>query len=67
LPYTEIMSSLKLDPVRDAGKFVYHLKSLTEAGLISPDKRTKKYETTELGEMVVHFARDLEEYVSVKP
>ena len=66
LPYTEIMSSLKLDPVRDAGKFVYHLKSLTEAGLISPDKRTKKYETTELGEMVVHFARDLEEYVSVK-
>jgi len=66
LPYTEIMSSLKLDPVRDAGKFVYHLRSLTDAGLISLDKRTKKYETTELGEMVVHFARDLEEYVSVK-
>jgi ribonucleoside-triphosphate reductase len=66
LPYTEIMSSLKLDPVRDAGKFVYHLRSLAEAGLISSDKRAKKYETTELGEMVVHFARDLEEYVSVK-
>jgi len=66
LPYTEIMSSLKLDPVRDAGKFVYHLRSLTEAGLISSDRRSKKYETTELGEMVVHFARDLEEYVSVK-
>jgi ribonucleoside-triphosphate reductase len=66
LPYTEIMSSLKLDPVRDAGKFVYHLRSLTEAGLISSDRRTKKYEITELGEMVVHFARDLEEYVSVK-
>jgi anaerobic ribonucleoside-triphosphate reductase/predicted transcriptional regulator len=66
LPYTEIMSSLKLDPVRDAGKFVYHLRSLTEAGLISSDKRTKKYEITELGDMVVHFARDLEEYVGVK-
>ncbi|WP_455284483.1 anaerobic ribonucleoside-triphosphate reductase [[Eubacterium] cellulosolvens] len=66
LPYTEIMSSLKLDPVRDAGKFVYHLRSLTESGLISSDRRTKKYEITELGEMVVHFARDLEEYVSVK-
>ncbi len=66
LPYTEIMSSLKLDPVRDAGKFVYHLRSLTDAGLVSLDKRSKKYETTELGEMVVHFARDLEEYVSVK-
>jgi anaerobic ribonucleoside-triphosphate reductase/predicted transcriptional regulator len=66
LPYTEIMSSLKLDPVRDAGKFVYHLRSLTEAGLIISDRRSKKYEITELGEMVVHFARDLEEYVSVK-
>lgn len=66
LPYTEIMSSLKLDPVRDAGKFVYHLRSLSSAGLIDLDKRTKKYETTEMGEMVVHFARDLEEYVSVK-
>ena len=66
LPYTEIMAALKLDPVRDAGKFVYHLRSLTEAGLISSDKRTKKYEITELGDMVVHFARDLEEYVSVK-
>lgn len=66
MPYTEIMAALKLDPVRDAGKFVYHLRSLTDAGLISSDKRTKKYEITELGEMVVHFARDLEEYVSVK-
>ncbi len=66
LPYTEIMSALKLDPVRDAGKFVYHLRSLTEAGLISSDKRAKKYEITELGDMVIHFARDLEEYVSVK-
>lgn len=66
LPYTEIMSSLKLDPVRDAGKFVYHLRSLTEAGLIASDRRMKKYEITELGEMVVRFARDLEEYVSVK-
>jgi ribonucleoside-triphosphate reductase len=66
LPYTEIMSALKLDPVRDAGKFVYHLRTLSEAGLISSDKRTKKYEITELGEMVVHFGRDLEEYVSVK-
>ncbi len=66
MPYTEIMSSLKLDPVRDAGKFVYHLRSLTEVGLISSEKRTKKYEITELGEMVVHFARDLEEYVGVK-
>lgn len=66
LPYIEIMSSQKLDPIRDAGKFVYHLKSLSAAGLIKLDKEAKKYAITELGGMVVNFARDLEEYVAVK-
>ena len=64
--YTEIMSSIKLDPIRDAGKFVYHLKSLVEAGLVDMDKETKKYSITELGKMVVGFGRDVEEYVAVK-
>ena len=66
LPYTEIMFSLKLDPVRDAGKFVYHLKTLQEAGLITYDKDAKKYSLTELGGMVVDFSRDIEEYITVK-
>lgn len=66
LPYTEIMFQLKLDPVRDAGKFVYHLRSLTDTGLVTLDKKTKRYEVTELGLMVVSFARDLDEYVNVK-
>jgi anaerobic ribonucleoside-triphosphate reductase len=66
LQYTEIMFQLKLDPVRDAGKFVYHLRSLTDAGLVTPDKKTKKYEVTELGLMIVSFARDMDEYVNVK-
>jgi len=66
LPYTEIMFSLKLDPVRDAGKFVYHLRNLQDAGLITYDKETKKYSLTELGGIVVDFARDVEEYVVVK-
>jgi len=60
------MFQLKLDPVRDAGKFVYHLRSLTEAGLVALDKKTKKYEVSELGRMMVSFARDLDEYVNVK-
>jgi anaerobic ribonucleoside-triphosphate reductase len=64
--YTEIMSSIKLDPIRDAGKFVYHLKSIVEAGLVDMDKETKKYVITELGKMVVSFSRDVEEYVAVK-
>lgn len=66
LPYTEIMFSLKLDPLRDAGKFVYHLRNLQEAGLIVFDKEMKKYSLTELGGIVVNFARDIEEYVTVK-
>ena len=66
LQYTEIMFQLKLDPVRDAGKFVYHLKSLTDTGLVTLDKKTKRYGVTELGLMIVSFARDLDEYVNVK-
>lgn len=66
MPYTEIMFSLKLDPVRDAGKFVYHLKNLMEPGLITLDKEKKRYSITELGRLIVKFARELGEYVAVK-
>jgi ribonucleoside-triphosphate reductase (formate) len=66
LPYTEMMYEVKLDPVRDAGKFVYHLKTLGKAGLIAIEKGTKKYSITELGKILVEFSRDLEEYIAVK-
>ncbi len=66
LPYTEIMTESKLDPVRDAGKFVYHLKTLKKAGLVAAEKRTKKYSITELGKILVEFSRDLDEYVAVR-
>jgi ribonucleoside-triphosphate reductase len=60
------MFQLKLDPIRDAGKFVYHLRSLTASGLVTLDKKTKRYEVSELGQMIVSFARDIDEYVNVK-
>jgi ribonucleoside-triphosphate reductase len=60
------MYEAKLDPVRDAGKFVYHLKTLRKAGLVSTEKGTKKYGVTELGKILVEFSRDLEEYIAVK-
>ncbi len=66
LPYTEIMTEAKLDPVRDAGKFVYHLKTLRKAGLVTVEKGTKKYSITELGGILVEFSRDLEEYAAAK-
>ena len=66
LPYTEIMYEAKLDPVRDAGKFVYHLKTLRKAGLVAIEKGTKKYAVTELGKILVNFSRDLEEFAAIK-
>jgi ribonucleoside-triphosphate reductase len=60
------MYEAKLDPVRDAGKFVYHLKTLRKADLVSIEKGTKKYGVTELGKILVEFSRDLEEYIAVK-
>lgn len=66
LPYTEIMYEAKLDPIRDAGKFVYHLKTLRRGGLVAIEKGTKKYTITELGKILVDFSRDLEEYAAVR-
>ncbi|TMI60638.1 hypothetical protein E6H14_00280 [Candidatus Bathyarchaeota archaeon] len=66
LPYTEIMYEAKMDPVRDAGKFVYHLKTLRKASLVAIEKGTKKYSITDLGKILVEFSRDLEEWVAVK-
>ena len=66
LPYTEIMYEAKLDPVRDAGKFVYHLKTLRKASLVAIEKGTKKYSITDLGKILVEFSRDLEEWIAVK-
>ncbi|MEM3522672.1 MAG: anaerobic ribonucleoside-triphosphate reductase, partial [Candidatus Bathyarchaeia archaeon] len=66
LSYSEIMFNLKLDPIRDAGKFVYHLRSVVEPGLVKMDKESKKYTITDLGKMVVDFAMNIEEYIAVK-
>jgi ribonucleoside-triphosphate reductase len=60
------MYEAKLDPVRDAGKFVYHLKTLRKAGLVAIEKGTKKYSITDLGKILVEFSRDLEEWIAVK-
>ncbi|MEM2896474.1 MAG: anaerobic ribonucleoside-triphosphate reductase [Candidatus Bathyarchaeia archaeon] len=66
LSYIEIMLNVKLDPIRDAGKFVYHLRSVVEPGLVRMDKESKKYIITDLGKMVVDFAMNIEEYIAVK-
>ncbi|MGD0977527.1 MAG: anaerobic ribonucleoside-triphosphate reductase [Candidatus Bathyarchaeia archaeon] len=56
LSYTELMSSLKMNPSRDAGRFAYHLKFLLKADLIEALVDQKKYALTDLGKMVIDVA-----------
>ena len=56
LSYTELMSNLKMNPSRDAGRFAYHLKFLLKADLIEAIVDQKKYTLTDLGKMVIDVA-----------
>ncbi|HUT17273.1 MAG TPA: anaerobic ribonucleoside-triphosphate reductase [Acidobacteriota bacterium] len=60
LSYTELMTSLKMNPSRDAGRFAYHLKFLLKADLIEADAEAKKYCLTDLGKMVLDVADKVE-------
>jgi anaerobic ribonucleoside-triphosphate reductase len=62
LTYTEIMTSIKMNQSKDAGKFAYHLKFLLKTDLIEPDLETKKYKLTDLGKMIVNIAEEIERY-----
>jgi len=60
LSYTELMSALKMNPSRDAGRFAYHLKSLLKADLIEADIEARKYRLTELGKIVIKASEEIE-------
>jgi anaerobic ribonucleoside-triphosphate reductase len=60
LSYTELMSSLKMNPSRDAGRFAYHLKFLLKADLLEADVEARKYLLTDLGKMVIDVADRVE-------
>ena len=60
LSYTELMSALKMNPSRDAGRFAYHLKFLLKANLVEADVETKKYYLTDLGKMLIDIADRVE-------
>jgi anaerobic ribonucleoside-triphosphate reductase len=64
LSYTELMSSLKMNPSRDAGRFAYHLKFLLKADLIETDVETRKYCLTDLGKMVIDISDRIEKSAS---
>lgn len=66
LSYTELMTQLKMNPSRDAGRFAYHLKFMLKAGLVDADVEAKKYYLTDLGKMVLDVA-DRVEKKAVKP
>ena len=60
LSYTELMTALKMNPSRDAGRFAYHLKFLLKADLVEADAEAKKYCLTDLGKMVLDVADKVE-------
>jgi ribonucleoside-triphosphate reductase (formate) len=60
LSYTELMSQMKMNPSRDAGRFSYHLKFLLKADLVEADVEAKKYYLTDLGKMVLDVADRVE-------
>lgn len=62
LTYTEIMTSIKMNQSKDAGKFAYHLKFLLRTDLIEPELDTKKYKLTDLGKMIVETAEEIERH-----
>lgn len=62
LTYTEIMTSIKMNQGKDAGKFAYHLKFLLRTDLIEPELDTKKYKLTDLGKMIVDIAEEIDRH-----
>ncbi|MFX1264321.1 MAG: winged helix-turn-helix domain-containing protein, partial [Promethearchaeota archaeon] len=46
-PYSQIMHVIGLDPSLESGTFNYHLKELTEVGLI--ERTDNEYRITDLG------------------
>ena len=62
LTYTEIMTSIKMNQNKDAGKFAYHLKFLLKTDLIEPEPETRKYKLTDLGKMIVDIAEEIERH-----
>lgn len=66
LGYSELMTNLKMNPSRDAGRFAYHLKFLLKAALVEVNPEAKKYFLTDLGKMVLDVA-DRVEKRAVKP
>ena len=55
------MTSIGLNPNRDAGKFAYHLRSIINAELIDIDEDNRRYKLTSLGQTIIDFSQTLEE------
>jgi ribonucleoside-triphosphate reductase len=60
MSYTELMTALKMNPSRDAGRFAYHLKFLLKTSLVDADIETKKYCLTDFGKMIIDVADRVE-------
>ncbi|MEM2910332.1 MAG: anaerobic ribonucleoside-triphosphate reductase [Nitrososphaerota archaeon] len=53
--YTELIRSVGMNPQKDAGKFSYHLKKLLSSKLIRINEKTKLYELSHTGRMMLEL------------
>lgn len=66
LPFNDLMRKLGLDPTKDAGKFGYHLKMLSEEGLIAGGSETGHY-LTNLGIEIIKILEGVKTKLKIKP
>jgi DNA-binding HxlR family transcriptional regulator len=55
--YSEIIQTLKMSPIKDAGRFAYHLKYLCKFNII--EKKGKCYAITPKGLQIIDFCRKM--------
>jgi len=53
--YTELIRSVGMNPQKDAGKFSYHLKKLLSSKLVRINEKTKLYELSHSGRMMLEL------------
>ena len=64
--FTELMTELNMSPRTDAGKFGYHIKLLSNSGIIATNPKNGRYILTDLGKMLADLIWELEEITRKK-
>ena len=61
LTYSELKSLAGFKSKKESGKFAYHLRKLLRQSLVALNKSERRYTITNLGQLVLSLARQIEE------